>query len=130
MTRPNWTSRTQITIDGQTYGSVEEMPPDARRRYQDAMRQFDRDGNGVPDVLEGAPADPNVIASVTTSERIIVNGREYGSWNEVPPELRAVLRPGASKGSLGSIHFTGGAMVVLLIAAALIGAAIMWVLLR
>ena len=125
-----WSSRTEITIDGRTYAGVQEMPPDVRARYEQAMRAFDRDGNGVPDVLEGASPDPNVISQVTTRQKIIVNGREYDSWNELPPELRSLLRPGASKASLGSIHFTGGALALLLVVAALLGAAVMWALLR
>jgi len=129
MTQPSgWRSRTQISVDGRTYQSVEEMPPAVRQRYEQAMRQFDRDGNGIPDVLEGAPPDPNVISSVTTHEHIIVNGREYDSWEKVPPGLRALAGPGSQRMASGGVHFSGGAVVVLLVIAGLLGAAIMWAL--
>ena len=48
------TSTTRITIDGKTYSGVEEMPPEVRDKYQKAIEVLaDRDGNGVPDILEG-----------------------------------------------------------------------------
>lgn len=125
-----WSSRTQITIDGRTYASAQEMPPDVRARYEQAMRAFDRDGNGVPDVLEGAPPDPNVIAQVTTQEKIIVNGREYDSWSKVPPEFRSLMEHGTSRISINGINFSGAALLILIVTAGLIGAAVTWALLR
>ena len=131
MTQPSgWSTRTQINIDGRTYSSVEEMPPAVRQRYEQAMRQFDRDGNGIPDVLEGAKPDPNVISHVTTHERIIVNGREYDSWDKVQPGLRALAEPGTHRVAANGIHFSGGAILMLLLAAVLAGAGIMWAFLR
>jgi hypothetical protein len=60
-----------IVIDGKSYHSVDEMPPDIRQKYDEAMRALgdadenptpdafvsmnifaDRDKNGVPDILE------------------------------------------------------------------------------
>jgi hypothetical protein len=46
------TFSTQIVHNGQTYASVEEMPAEARRDYEQAMAAFDRDRNGVPDAFE------------------------------------------------------------------------------
>lgn len=129
------TSQTRITINGKTYGSIEEMPADVRRKYAEAMSVLaDRDGNGVPDAIEGDSPDPNVISHVTTSERIFVNGREYGSWDEVPPELRGLmsngLRLGASRGL--SFHLNLGSLVTILLAAAVVGAGVImiWLITR
>ena len=42
-----------IVIDGKTYNSVNEMPEDVRRQYEQAMSSFkDQDSNRVPDALE------------------------------------------------------------------------------
>ena len=60
----------RIVIDGKSYNSVDEMPEDMRRNYEEAMRGFegtdpsqgrdgtlptlftDGDGDGVPDIME------------------------------------------------------------------------------
>lgn len=93
-----------IVIDGKTYNSVDEMPPDVRANYEQAMKslkekgrngfpnQFeninnilkDQDVNGIPDIFEG---DTSTQIS-TRSTRIIVNGKEYNSVDELPPDTR------------------------------------------
>jgi hypothetical protein len=93
-----------IVIDGKTYHSVDEMPPDVRQKYEQAMRSLgdanknripdafesmnilgDKDKNGVPDVLE------NIVASQATvnSMKIIVDGKEFNGIENLPPEARA-----------------------------------------
>ena len=92
-----------IVIDGQTYQSVDEMPEDVRRNYEIAMRQLgDDDKNGIPDMLENLTnrADQNkngvpdsidgMISNVmVSSTKIIANGTEYSSLDELPPDIRA-----------------------------------------
>jgi hypothetical protein len=79
------TSRTKITINGQSYESVDQMPPEVRKQYETAMSMLaDRDGNGIPDVLEGKGEGPKALASVT---RVVVNGKTF-SAGEVPEQLR------------------------------------------
>ena len=90
-------SHSRITMNGKTYGRVEEMPADVRQQYERAMSMLpDRDGNGVPDVLEGkaSPSD----AGVTTVTRFVVNGREYTSLDELPDAVRAALNVGMHRG--------------------------------
>jgi len=93
-----------IVIDGKSYNSVNEMPPDVREKYEQAMRSLgdangnripdafetinilaDKDKNGVPDVLE------NIVASSATinSMKIIVDGKEFNGLESLPPEARA-----------------------------------------
>lgn len=55
----------QITVNGITYNSPDEMPPDVRAQYE-AMGNLlaDKNQNGVPGVLENADAAaPVVVAS-------------------------------------------------------------------
>lgn len=92
-----------IVIDGKTYKSVDEMPEDVRRNYEHAMSQLgDNNKDGIPDMLEnltnpidqnnnGMPdAIENMVSKVfSSSTRIIVNGTEYNSLDELSPELRA-----------------------------------------
>jgi hypothetical protein len=92
-----------IVIDGKTYKSLDEMPEDVRTNYENAMSQLD-DSNkdGIPDMLEnltnpidqnnnGMPdAIENMVSNVfSSSTKIIVNGTEYNSLEELSPELRA-----------------------------------------
>ena len=93
-----------IVIDGKTYSSVNEMPPDVRAKYEQAMKSLkdknrngfpdqpesvnilkDQDGNGIPDIFEGTSS----IQISTTNTRIVVNGKDYGSIEELPPDVRA-----------------------------------------
>jgi len=93
-----------IVIDGKTYTSVNEMPPEVRQKYEQAMRSLgdansnripdafettnifaDGDQDGVPDILENL-TDGNVGVSST---KIIVDGKEYGGLENLPPEARA-----------------------------------------
>lgn len=93
-----------IVIDGKTYKDVNEMPPEIRQQYEQAMKSLgdsnnnqipdafetmnilgDKDKNGVPDVLE------NIVAgqSVVNSMKIIVDGKEFNGLEDLPPEARA-----------------------------------------
>lgn len=93
-----------IVIDGKTYKSVDEMPEDVRRQYEQAMRSFkdqnanrvpdvfennnvlaDKNRNGIPDVMENTAGAP-IIASTM---KVLVDGREFNSLDDLPPEARA-----------------------------------------
>jgi len=91
-----------IVINGRTYKSVEEMPEDVRRNYEQALGNMDKDLNGIPDMLEnvnaffddkdkdGKPdAFEGMTSKVITATKVIVNGREYNSLNDLPPDVRA-----------------------------------------
>ena len=96
-------TRTRITVDGRTYSSVEDMPPDVRRRYDAAVGRLldDRDGNGVPDVFESETIDGADVThvSTTTSEFYEINGRRYDRLDQVPPEFRKTVERLHSQGA-------------------------------
>ncbi len=92
----------KIVIDGKTYNSVDEMPEDVRRNYEDAMRNFsvpptnvanpaqmlnnifaDTDNNGVPDIME------KHVMNLPGGTTFVVNGQTYNKLEELPPEARA-----------------------------------------
>ena len=78
-------SFTRIRFNGQNYKSVDEMPPEVRQAYERMMGMMaDKNGDGVPDLFEGTGG---TSLSVTNS-RIIFNGQEYGSVDEMPPDAR------------------------------------------
>lgn len=75
-----------IVIDGKTYNSVTEMPPDVRARYEQAMRSLeDADRDGTPDVFDAVPPAPVMSSGM----KFVVDGREYNSIADLPPEARA-----------------------------------------
>jgi hypothetical protein len=93
-----------IVIDGKTYHGVEEMPPDIRQKYEEAMRSLgdannnrlpdafenmnilaDKNQNGLPDVVENLVAGQAVVNSM----KIIVDGKEFNGLEGLPPEARA-----------------------------------------
>ena len=78
-----------IVIDGKTYNSVNEMPEDVRRSYEDAMRNLDNNRNGTPDLFEGAASFQNPTANVINATKIVVNGQVFDSLDQLPPDVRA-----------------------------------------
>jgi hypothetical protein len=96
-----------IVIDGKTYKSVDEMPPDIRAKYEEAMRSLDKDRNGMPDILdnanlfedknkngmpdafEGLATFQGSTPNVMSSTKILVNGQVYDGLDQLPPEIRA-----------------------------------------
>ena len=83
----------RITVNGQTYTSVNEMPPDARRQYEQTMSSLsDRDANGVGDIFEGRFDTPEGAMNImATTHRYVVNGTEYSKWDELPPHIQKLL---------------------------------------
>lgn len=90
-----------ITVNGQTYTSVDEMPFDVRRQYEAAMQLLSRN-TGAPGSgakrninISATGSDPShrvlKVVTQTKASRIVVDGKEYG-WEDVPPELRAALQ--------------------------------------
>jgi len=72
-----------IVIDGKTYKSVSEMPPEVRARYEQAI-------SAIPPAqgTNETPLPP-FNALITSSTKFIVDGKEYNSLEELPPEARA-----------------------------------------
>ena len=55
----NVTSATKIIVNGQTYDSLDQLPPEVRAKYEQALNTMDANHNGVPDFLEGMLNIPN-----------------------------------------------------------------------
>jgi hypothetical protein len=90
---------TKITVNGREYDSIDQMPESDRKAYEQAISVLaDRDGNGVPDILEGAStridssSSRGAVTSVVTKSRFVVNGQEYDRWEDVPPAMQAMFK--------------------------------------
>jgi hypothetical protein len=114
------TMNQKIVIDGKVYNSVDEMPPDVRSQYEAAMRNFDKNQNGTPDLLENMnpfadqnkdgvlevfenmPAFQGSVGTTMQSTKIIVNGQTYDSVDQLPPDVRAKYQQ-----AMGNLDATG-----------------------
>ena len=83
----------KFVVNGKTYASLDEMPPETRKAYEQAMGMLrDENQNGMPDILEGKPG-ANVSTFQTTlnlpgSMQIIADGKTYSSVDEMPADAR------------------------------------------
>jgi len=66
-----------VSYQGQTYTKVDDLPPEARAKYEQAMSAMaDKDGNGIPDILQGAMGNISAARS----------GRSTGASGTDPAE--------------------------------------------
>jgi hypothetical protein len=77
---------TKITVNGREYDSIDHMPPDVREIYSKAMAALHEPGTANLSSLIKKD-----IVSHTVKESITYNGREYKSFDELPPEARALF---------------------------------------
>ena len=59
-------SSPNITVNGQTYANLDQLPPEVRAKYEQAMQALDANQNGVPDFFEGMVNQQNQVASMGT----------------------------------------------------------------
>jgi hypothetical protein len=70
-------SSIKVIVDGQEYNSLDELPPEARARYEQAIGALDANRNGLPDFLDGTMNSDRVSAS--TSSILSSQPRRYKS---------------------------------------------------
>lgn len=84
-------ANTRITINGQQYDSPDEMPPDVRRTYEEAMKTMSSlstgPRGGTTQVYTGH-AGPHLGGSLLVTRTLTVNNRTYGGLDELPPDVR------------------------------------------
>jgi hypothetical protein len=80
----------KITVNGTSYDSVEAMPPEARRLYEQTLANLpelaDRDGDGIPDLVQGG--DRSMHLRTVVRKKFVVNGTTYDDESQLPPEIR------------------------------------------
>ena len=59
----------KIIVDGKEFDGLENLPAEARARYEDAMGKLDANRNGIPDFAEGmmSGANQNVMSVSQTA---------------------------------------------------------------
>jgi hypothetical protein len=89
----------RIVIDGKMYNSIDEMPEDVRKQYEQAMSSLkdqsgtdiadmlaDKNKNSIPDIIENTTGGAPIVKSTI---KVVVNGKEYNSLEDLPPDVRA-----------------------------------------
>lgn len=85
---PSMDKKIQIyNINGKTYHSLEEVPPELRAFVED------KNGDGMPDFAEGASTTHKVEMNTSFN----VNGKSYSSFDELPPEIKMKLQNSLNK---------------------------------
>jgi len=92
----------KINFNGKEYSSVDEMPPNTRQAYDALAKTFaDNDHNGMPDIFEGKGSAQMVnLGSLLAGQRtmrIIFEGKEYTSMDQLPPEAREKYKAAVEK---------------------------------
>ena len=77
---------TKITVNGVEYESVEAMPADVRKVYEDTMAKFSSLGDAKPTIVEGQ-FGPVHLKSVVR-KKIVVNGGTYDDEESMPADVR------------------------------------------
>jgi hypothetical protein len=130
------------------------MPPEVRRAYERLLGELgDKDKDGIPDIVQHA-GKTSVLGITKTV--ITINGKTYDSVDQMPAEVKALydkamaqagasgsgisasLSPGGKRDQVrlaytvkGGESSTGGSRTVLLLAVGvLVGAVLMWWLLK
>jgi hypothetical protein len=76
-----------IIINGITYNSPDEMPPDVRAQYEALGNLLaDQNQNGMPDIVERAMQNG---ATVMQTSAIVYDGKTYACPDDLPPDARA-----------------------------------------
>lgn len=76
-----------IILNGKTYNSIDEMPPDVRAQFESMSNLLgDKNQDGVPDLMENML---NANATVMQTSTIIFDGKTYDNVDELPAEARA-----------------------------------------
>lgn len=79
-----------IIFNGKTYNDINDMPADERKAYDQMSSIFlDKDGNGIPDFMEG-----NIAMNVmnASASGYMVNGKTYASLDDMPEDMRSKMR--------------------------------------
>jgi hypothetical protein len=112
----------KIVIDGKEFSSIENLPPEARARYEAAMGKLDSDRNGIPDFVEGMTGASNKTVNVSASFGVETPRRSAKPSPDNSMPVSATITPDTSNGWMIVL---AGVFILLLCVA---GAAGVWYL--
>lgn len=72
----------KINFNGQEYDDLKSMPPEIKEQYLQVIQILgDKNHNGIPDMIERGGVG-------NFQQKIVVNGKEYDSVNEMSADVR------------------------------------------
>jgi len=84
-----------IVFNGKTYNSLEEMPANERKAFEQMKQIFvDANGNGIPDFMEG-DMFRNVMSMASTNGTY--QGQVLNNLDELPPDVREKVQNALEK---------------------------------
>lgn len=87
-------SATRIVVNGRKYERVEDMPPEVRGIYEQAIASLAGDSETARAAAAGSQR-----VRIQTKTRFVVNGNEYSSVDEMPPAIRQAYDKAAQRPS-------------------------------
>jgi hypothetical protein len=94
----------KIVLNGKEYDGVESMPPDVRKDYETVLDSLKNTGGDEVLSLLRSGEHTNIKA---TLREIVVNGKSYGSVDEMPADVRRTYEEAV--GRMGGLGGAGGA---------------------
>jgi len=80
----------KIEFNGREYDGIDAMPPDVRRQYEAVLTLVREEiGWKLSSLLESGPLRKLFKISATVNRRIVLNGKEFKSVDEMPAAVRA-----------------------------------------
>lgn len=80
----------KIVFNGREYDGVDAMPPEVRRQYEAVLSVARaQSGSKFASLLLSGTARKIFKVTATVHQRIVVNGKEFHSPDEMPSEVRA-----------------------------------------
>lgn len=82
----------KVIVDGKEFDGLEDLPPEARARYEEAMGKLDANRNGIPDFIEGMMSTTG--QNVMSVSSPVVETQRHSS----PPSSSPAITPDTSNG--------------------------------
>jgi len=80
----------KIVFNGREYAGVDAMPPEVRRQYEAVLSVARaQSGSKLDSLLLSDPIRKIFKVTATVHQRIVVNGKEFHSPDDMPSEVRA-----------------------------------------
>ncbi len=111
----NVINSSKIIVNGQVFDSLDQLPPEIRAKYEQALGAMDANKNGIPDFVEGMLGTSNQTNPVVTSFGTVVPPH-----HSKPIPASSTIEPESSGGWMLALT------VVLLIGMCIVGAAGVW----
>ena len=111
----NVINSSKIIVNGQVFDSLDQLPPEIRAKYEQALGAMDANKNGIPDFVEGMLGTSNQTNPVATSFGTTAHSRP-----SKPKPVGSTIEPESSGGWVLALT------IVLLIGMCLVGAAGVW----